>query len=1565
MPKHFLDRGQPISGIERTARDSRVPHNIPRSMTNFALPDKRLARRAGFTPHGPIVARSMLAKQTGTVLSNKAQEDQRFKNDIYVSPLSYALLRWHDDYQPKVSRDWTVEFGLKLGEKESLILNPFKRQCKGSAPIAYDFQCRKEGVIVYDQMILSNALKVNLGTTGTPGTDLAYDQNDFDVFPTTAMTIGLNETEIWYEYSLVKTDDVSPAGSQGRYYLRAATLTCAFSATDAGEYKVGEHHHIAVTYSTSTRTLRFYVDGVQRDTTTVPANHAFVGEYDQMNGETTGQAFGRQRDIVLLNEATVRGGYSSSCNITNTRHHNQIFYHAYDAAGADADDPAMPWCLSPPKGTAMRDLRIWHQELSAPEILADMFKRESTLSFANLKGGWSLDDGAAICQNFNQITGKPLRDITVHHTYPGYVARGLNDLALVLSDGDHAIWRMGKDDEDYVQDIAKMMQRTFGYDGRGEDAGDLQYRQQGTHDFTVQITIRTPYTFQQEINIDPAAPTQTELLDTAGTATRNASIHTTAIETDGSVPPSGVGRLMTGADNPAGADAHTRRAYDMTLFSIEGTAEDDGESNDGEIERKPIVRGLIDPTGKVILECYKEQHTGTPVLRPLLYRLRSTTTLSTNTVYVINFVQRVQHTIDGSRVVGDHFAIEIWIREQTAGVSATPDSTRAFIGWDANGKFMTSSYRHSPAYDVIIGASSVNSGWDKYISTPGVQAKPDKGPWRVTQHFMSPLEDQPGFFECSCFRLWSHALDVGEIERTHYTNISRSDYVANLLINLEFQEIAGTFVKNKTRYPLFFELGYKSWGHPEGYRDDRQYSTAGSLRHQKAELIAGAWSFEDCLGYSTLLATAILGGVGTAYENKVLEVPLAGTGDRYPAATVNLLAPFQSTLTQQYGLLAAYDGALMFDDSVGGVFQDIYIKSGGMLTEFAPGEKWWHTVIGDRTFLTSRGGITKVFNGRNITVAGFRRWTGGVPLIESAPTTGFGGATGALVAGKYYGVRVVYFDEQDSILHISPVAVLKMQAGRSAIRISNIPSHYDPRVTSIRFYRTLAQENSELAGHTPLFPTSQGVQSNLFISVYILGDSDGDMFPAPLDLFRTVFPQCEHSASYNGRLWLAGDQLVPDAVFYSDAGNPESIDTIDRRLVIEEGSGDRISRLIAAFGSLFVFKINSLWRINDIGGSRFQLDRIASVGAVSSRSVILLTMPDSGRQVIFFWSQHGPYLYDGSTLQYVGGPIEEQDVTGESHAEYAWLNPRTTITLHDVRRRELLVLYEPTSGQNRLGKGDHSHAIVFNYRFRAWYRYKGMQGNVTLSQSFSGGQYSGFGLPLAGSLDESEKSVYHAFLGGTGGSIFTWAEGLIDGAQSSESIQTDNPYTVKAFNSGLDPNFLTLTTGGGGSQILDRAHTDQYLTIHRESNDTFFTVKIVTNDRDGSGDPRFYIRNTDVDDVSYFSPAAGDKVYICQPVAEIEFPWDTLAESPGGIFEKKNVHELVTWHDEDWLFRYSRDYDPATVSAYQALSDSNSQIKRTAIKKGKVESIKLELVSFALEAKLDAYGYQLRSPRDA
>lgn len=1594
MTRQYVDRGGIVQGVERTSRDSRVPFQFPRTLKNFALPDGRLRRRPGFKRH-LVAGDQALAKVTASVIAERWEQTQDEKHDLFQSPLSYALLRHHTDFQPKKASDWSMELDLVLGEKEHLVASAtkFQRQCAastdsrsitahinganhqitlasmaglpngldpvfvrlsgitGAPDINGDYgdctvtggniqinglnttgggpysggtcrvlmwgstaapdakKIRRAGVYVYDQAILSNHVVCKQpDVAGDQFIDRDY--NRFETVPLTAMAIGYNEDEIFLYMDLFNTVD-------SRYELHAIEITSAI-----GTYTVGDTYNLAVTFDADAGAggvgqITFFVNGSSAGTYDLTANQTFCGIADEVNGLTTPL----NRDIVLLNEFCVRGHYNSSCKVALDTHGHQVNSHTYfdgDAAYA------APWALSPPKGTMLKNLRWWNKELSSSEVNDNIGVRLATPYSANLKGYWLLNDGTGVCKDLVNE-----RHITVHHGYPSYVTHDeiLHNIGLSIADGQHIIASFSDTDDSSVADVVANLKNTFGLDERGEDTGnDQSFNYQSRHNFTAMIQFRTPYSWQQELNRFTGA-TNNQGASAGGEPLRDFIDSSTYKLYDGK----GAGNSRPIHDGHLGAVDQSFRAHDATLFSIEGTAGNSTGESDGDLTRIPLLRCVLTPDGYVAFEVYKLQGDDSVALENRMYRVSSQNPLDLDDTYTVVCKQEAIPDYDAPAGFGSpglavgtkgiKFTLHIQ-KLSDSGMPVTIDTfyeeTRVESGSD---KCRSSMQDHVSNYDIIVGASQVNSGWDSSISAPtDPSPTADYGPWQVPQHFMSCYQDQPGFFLFGFFRLWTSALSDGEITKYAHSSISRDDYIPSLVVNWEVEEVSGPQLVNKCRYPFLGQLGYKGWGAPEARHHDYVLSTTKI----KSELYPGAWPMEDGLGY--LCPT--------------------GTFDDYPKK-INGLIPYQSTLRQSFGMLAiAGDSILLDNDLTGDNVKQIGVQNHGLLNDFVGDQPWYGTVIGERTFLTSRGGLTKVFNGRNCLVAGFKRWTGGNLLLRVG--------AGALEPSKWYGVRAVYFSEENSIEHISPVAVLQLGAGDGGINVYQVPPHYDPRVTSIRFYRTLAQETKEFARTAPLFQdpgtgvlsTKEGVFPNAFLDFVRLATGDSDLLSVPLDLTQTEFPVCAFSASHNGKLFLGGDLLEPDAVFITDAGNPERIDVIDQKIVLEESSGDRQTGMIAAFNAVFVFKANSTWRVDDLGGNQYQVSRLASVGAVSPESIALITIPDTGRSVITFWSQHGPYLFDGSGFQYIGGPIEEPPSIGPFGAEFDWLEPESVMSLHDVRRREILFFYKPrvlddNGDRNVLAR--RSEAAVYNYRYNSWYFYSELLGSRALALSFTGNDISSY--VVSGKLSDSVLSYFNEhklFLGAENGAVYEWSKGSFDGqddVHTSDSLITS---TVFSYSAGTS----TITLFAAPSP--DFYVQNLWVTVRQSGTNLTFSRPI----KRGSGGTALIIDNDYFPNTALpFTPSFPDEVIFFWSPAVVQLPWDEL----GVPFTDKMVSELITWHDQLLYFRSAIDY-VETYNAWTQLTDSASQRKRTPFNR-RCEALKLELMTLAQDAELDAIAY--------
>ena len=1538
-----VERAFNVSGVNRTIRDHRAPVESTRNQDNLSLPDGRLRRRLGYKElHAPVKTQA-LCKSTGVSFTKRIVESDHNKGLIATTPLSYGVIRDQNEFRMSRSAPFTIEFCLRLGDKEELVKNPFARKADypgGVGPGWNNYQLREPGVYVLDKTILSNKHKFNDGSiadTGvvTPGTTydlgvafLAPDQ--FDVFPLTAYAFGYTESKLFFTFSLKDNLNV---------YWTSTPQILEFGFP-GGSYNVGDIYHVAVVYNQALGANgRFilYINGVSQDTYDLPnTNYQFVDSgSDVINGVTRIDPF---IDIVLLNESSVRASYASACKIRLDMHGHQTFFQDYSNSTSGIN----PWCCSPPRGTAMWDLRIWNRARTATEVNNNKFKRLTDTT--SLVGNWYLNDGGPVCKN--SVSGFEKRYCTIHHGYPGYVEEEFffTGLGIKLGEGQHLIKSIPKNASKFGSGFASQLFNVFS--NIGGSAASLNHREQNS--FTVMMQIMVPDAFQQELNVDSTAPAG--LRDLALTETRRAmntgfNLNYDSL-LDGNKETTLVSRSFIGHPTDAVVPFATRqgtRAYDQTLWSIEGTQlKDDtvAATNEANRRRIPLARGLLTPNGQVAFELFKAQDPAAPGGQPMYARLvTNATALTPGLVYTLTFVQRVNYVFNAvtQKMDASGWRMEIWIQEVTTGVAAVLAASHIFA---AASTVMTTPLLHEKDYDISIGASYVNDGWDHSINCPqpvspiigagsktsfipgGGSKRENHGPWPVQQRFMSPYQDQPGNFVVSMFRLWSLALPDSLIKDFGNAKIEERNQTVDLLANLEIFEVTGNVIPNKSRYSAdTFDMGYKSWGMPQGYRNVI-YQTVPLSAFLKKELFEGSWAQEDCLGY--------------------LPISLAAYQCNSDYSRVNGLMPV-TTPQGKRGVAAVYDDAPAFDDDLSGVFDPIFVSNHGLMCEFFKGQSWKSAVASGKTFFTSPNALPKVFDGKVLTTAGFKKWSGGTPICYET-TVAPGGFTLPADAG-WYGIVLVYFSESRGIFHVSPVATVRLHS-TNALGVYMVPHHPDPRVTLLEVYRTLPQATEELALSAPLFKTS--VSSGTSTSA--AGIAGGNAFyesivisepiPTPLVLDRNVtqFPVASFCAELNGRLYLA--DLNNDTIFFTDAGNTERIDALFNNLIIP-GSSSATTGLVADFNALFVFKPDAIWRIDDIGGGRHQLTKVASIGAVSPKSIVSFVDPDSGATQIFFWSKHGPYLFDtNSGPRYIGSPIEESFSPLSETPQYAWLDAASVTVGHDAQTRELICFYAPirVDADGESTELDRNgEAMVFNYRVKAWYRYKGTICTEALSADYSVSDNQ-----IDPVTNTQISNEYRLLIGGHNGRIYSWGASLLDGVPSG--LTPSQNYNITVFTA---PNVFTIPSFPfsfdlSGCWINIRYATGAQIIAPIDSFDPV-ALTVTVNEDWLVTEPEY--------SASFFSPTESI-ASVCQPYSYVEFPWDSLDV----VYYDKELVEIVSWHETSLYYRLRYNYDLAKKDSWKGIVDGNSKRKRTVINK-KVEAVKLEIVTNELKFSVDGLVY--------
>ena len=706
------------------------------------------------------------------------------------------------------------------------------------------------------------------------------------------------------------------------------------------------------------------------------------------------------------------------------------------------------------------------------------------------------------------------------------------------------------------------------------------------------------------------------------------------------------------------------------------------------------------------------------------------------------------------------------------------------------------------------------------------------------------------------------------------------------------------------------------------------------IRDSPLPVDPSGWALEDCLGYSSV-ANA---GSPQAYTTRNNNIDVLG------------LFPCKSKGATQFGVCSNYNGALSIDENLKGDFKSLNIINNGLLNEFSPNNYWFGSLTAKKLILTSLGGRPKAFDGNTCTTAGFKKWSGGIPLA-------FFDKNESTCAAGFYGIRVVYRSEKHGIYDFSPVTTVQIPTGETGeLLVANIPPHPDPRVSGIEVYRTVTQFTEDLAINGPLF-LCESIKGNGFIGTLNLTRSDTNLIPVILDTNITPLPHCELSAILNGKLYMTGDVLDPNKFFWSDPDNPERFDTVVNFDVIKEDSGDIPTGLVSAFGALILMKPNAIWRIDDLGNNRHRQTKIATIGPVTSKSVQLVVEPDTGRELICFWAEQGPYIFDGRSARYIGGPIEEPTVGQDRANEFHWLDSSSVVVAHNSQSRELMFYCKEIKYVDGVVTSTDRAALtlVYNYRFRSWYKYTGMIGTCAVSLSFSEDNNVQTPPSTAGKIPSISRGFKHLLLiGGDNGSIYKYTSAITDGVpiDASNGAAFDNKgiYTISA----IDAEKYTLKDSTGTVLAADPAKFDfaGVWLYCVNSNGDFVAAPIKTNHQGVSG-----IVEIESSWKSFwtFTPVLNDSVYIGLPPAYIEFPWDE-AERP---FYDKDFKKLITWHNGAFKFKEAIAYDETTFPAsWKDLADNDSQRKQTVVNRAS-DVLKFKIYSFDQQATFDGHAFEI------
>ena len=120
-------------------------------------------------------------------------------------------------------------------------------------------------------------------------------------------------------------------------------------------------------------------------------------------------------------------------------------------------------------------------------------------------------------------------------------------------------------------------------------------------------------------------------------------------------------------------------------------------------------------------------------------------------------------------------------------------------------------------------------------------------------------------------------------------------------------------------------------------------------------------------------------------------------------------------------------------------------------------------------------------------------------------------------------------------------------------------------------------------------------------------------------------PEGRYLLIRDNRLFVAGNNMAPSRLYFSERGLPEAW-SANNFIDVNDSDGDRITGLAEYAGNIYIFKHNSIYRLSGTEPTDFYLSRVVSdIGAVSQRSIV------STSSGLFFTSYGGVYQFDGSS----------------------------------------------------------------------------------------------------------------------------------------------------------------------------------------------------------------------------------------------------------------------------------------------------------------------------------------------
>lgn len=303
--------------------------------------------------------------------------------------------------------------------------------------------------------------------------------------------------------------------------------------------------------------------------------------------------------------------------------------------------------------------------------------------------------------------------------------------------------------------------------------------------------------------------------------------------------------------------------------------------------------------------------------------------------------------------------------------------------------------------------------------------------------------------------------------------------------------------------------------------------------------------------------------------------------------------------------------------------------------------------------------------------------------LPPAGVTAYGIAGGTLVAGTYQ-VSYGYLNDRGYYGPGSTAISVTVGGGATgAIKFDGLTTLTGYGITALSFYRTTP------GGVAQFGTTSIPMGATTYTD---LGAALGTR-AAPESLFFTLAPR--YLEIYNNQMFMAGFSSIPSTIYWSDIGEPESVDPT-YFAEFRTNDGDRVMGMKAYQGSLMVFKERSFHRLTGDNPDNFQLSEISDqYGCVSNRALVVY------ENYLLFLDPKGIGEYDGASIKISSTKLEP--IFNAMNLAAARDN---AVAVHYRRFNEVWFAI-PINGSTI-----NNCIVVFDYVANAWTTYEGIDASV-------------------------------------------------------------------------------------------------------------------------------------------------------------------------------------------------------------------------------------------------------------